>query len=138
MCFSVIFSVLFSTRRFKKQNNKKNNSNRKTKMKANPKTKQEREILNEMLTFDTLCLFKAYRINKSRARSPEEIPTSSFEKTNRASKSFLLYYLTVIKFPRRCWVLLFLHSPVGRYANVTKPAAHLWKNFSTIVEGTLV
>ena len=31
-----------------------------------------------MLTLDTLYLFKAYRINKSRAHSPEEIPDIFF------------------------------------------------------------
>lgn len=48
-----------------------------------------------MLTLDTLYLFKAYRINKSRAHSPEEIPDIFFLKQNKSS-TLLLYYLTVI------------------------------------------
>jgi hypothetical protein len=45
-----------------------------------------------MLTLDTLYLFKAYRINKSRAHSPEEIPDIFFFETKQELNSFVILF----------------------------------------------
>lgn len=68
-----------------------------------------------MLTLDTLYLFKAYRINKSRAHSPEEIPDIFFLKQNKSS-TLLLYYLTVIII--KSLLLLLLLVPFVRFQSL--------------------
>ena len=107
---SVIFSVLFSTRRLIKIRNthKPQQPQNKNESKPPKKTKnKEKEILNEMLTLDTLCLFKAYRINQSRAHSPEQNSRHRFLKQNKSS-TLLLYYLTVIIIKSSSLLLLLL------------------------------
>ena len=69
-----------------------------------------------MLTLDTLCLFKAYRINQSRAHSPEQNSRHRFLKQNKSS-TLLLYYLTVIII-KSSLLLLLLLVPFVRFQSL--------------------
>lgn len=115
-----LFGPVFNTTLYKNkkhtqpQQPQKKNESKPEKNKKN-KIKKKKEILNEMLTLDTLYLFKAYRINKSRAHSPEEIPDIFFLKQNKSS-TLLLYYLTVIII--KSLLLLLLLVPFVRFQSL--------------------